>query len=55
MLIYFSLLVCLVGLIIYLATKNNAKVEEVGRLMFACGMLAFLFGFSLNAVHLFNK
>jgi hypothetical protein len=40
--IYLSLLVCLVGLVIY-ALSTTAKPQEIGRLMFACGLLAFLF------------
>lgn len=40
--IYLSLLVCVVGLLIYALTTNNAKIAEVGRLMFFGGLLAFL-------------
>lgn len=45
MVIYLSLLVALVGCLVY-ALSNNAKVAELGRLAFACGLLAFLFGVS---------
>ncbi len=36
-----SLLICLVGLFVYFAAKEP-KPQEIGRLMFACGLLAFL-------------
>jgi hypothetical protein len=39
--IYISLLVCLVGLLMY-ALAANAKVVEIGRTMMWTGMLAFL-------------
>lgn len=42
MIIYLSLLVCIVGLVIY-AIASTEKSKEIGRLMFACGMLTFLF------------
>jgi hypothetical protein len=49
MIIYLSLLVCLVGLVMYLvyvtanpATLRTAAVAELGRIMFAFGLLAFL-------------
>jgi hypothetical protein len=41
MLIYVSLLVALVGLVVY-ALASNPKAAEIGRLMFACGLLVFL-------------
>lgn len=42
MIIYLSLLVALIGVLMY-ALCVNAKLAEIGRLMFACGLLAFLF------------
>ncbi len=36
-----SLLVCIVGLLMY-ALATNPKVSEIGRIMFAFGLLAFL-------------
>jgi len=39
--IYFSLLVALVGVLMY-ALCVNGKLAEIGRLMFFCGLLAFL-------------
>jgi hypothetical protein len=41
-LIYVSLLVAIVGLLVY-ALASNPKAAEVGRLLFACGLLVFLF------------
>ena len=41
MLIGITLLVALVGLLMY-ALCGNPKLQEVGRLMFFCGLLAFL-------------
>lgn len=42
MIIYLSLLVSLVGLLMYVLSTNG-KLVEVGRLMFWVGLLAFLF------------
>jgi Na+/phosphate symporter len=42
MIIYLSLFICLVGLILYLATEKP-KPSEIGRLMFGCGLFVFLF------------
>jgi len=42
MLIIVSLLVCLLGLVVY-ALASNPKASELGRLMFACGLLVTLF------------
>ena len=39
--IYLSLLVALVGVLMY-ALSGNPKVSEIGRIMFSCGLLAFL-------------
>lgn len=39
--IYLSLLLSVVGLLMY-ALSANPKLVEIGRLMFACGLLAFL-------------
>jgi hypothetical protein len=44
MTIVLPLAVCLAGLLIYFATNpsTNPRLCEVGRLSFACGLLAFL-------------
>jgi hypothetical protein len=41
MIIYLSLLVALAGVLMY-ALCVNPKLQEIGRLAFACGLLAFL-------------
>jgi hypothetical protein len=41
MIIYFSLLVALIGVLMY-ALCVQAKLSEIGRIMFFCGLLAFL-------------
>jgi hypothetical protein len=45
------LLVAIIGLLMYLLS-SNAKVAEVGRLMFACGLLAWLFSTSRASVRI---
>lgn len=41
MLIYLSLLVALVGVLMY-ALSANPKLVEIGRISFFCGLLSFL-------------
>lgn len=41
MIIYLSLLVCIVGALMY-ALAANPKLNEMGRMMFWVGLLAFL-------------
>jgi len=41
--IYLPLLVCVIGLLMY-ALCTNPKLQEVGRIMFWTGLLAFLIG-----------
>lgn len=42
MFILLSLLVCVIGLVVYILNEN--KVGELGRIMFFTGLLVFLFG-----------
>jgi len=51
MTIYLSLLVCLAGALLY-GFSANPKLQELGRLSFGCGLLAFLLGFSGHALTL---
>lgn len=44
MVIYLSLLCALLGLLAYVLSANP-KLQEIGRLSYACGLLAFLFHF----------
>jgi Na+/phosphate symporter len=41
MVIYLSLLICVIGLLMY-ALAANAKLVEIGRMMVFAGLLAFL-------------
>lgn len=41
MIILLPLLIALIGLVVWLIA-TNAKVAEVGRIMFFCGLLVFL-------------
>jgi hypothetical protein len=43
MIIVFTLLVAIIGLLMY-ALAANGKVQEIGRIMFWTGLLAFLLG-----------
>lgn len=49
MLIYLSLLVALLGLLVYILA-DKPKPVELGRLAFACGLLAFLLKLNENMV-----
>jgi hypothetical protein len=62
MTIYLSLLICLVGLVVYLiantppsANPISAKVMEVGRLMFWVGLLVFLLRFGPEVISALPK
>jgi Na+/phosphate symporter len=45
------LLVAIIGLLMYLLA-SNAKVAEVGRIMFGCGLLAFMFATERTTVRI---
>lgn len=49
MTIYLSLLVAVIGAVVYLAA-TNPKVAELGRACFSVGLLAFLLRFAGDAV-----
>lgn len=51
MLIYLSLAVALIGLLMYILA-SNAKVVEIGRIAFGCGLLAFLLKVSEPLINL---
>lgn len=51
MIIYLSLLVCLIGVVMY-AISSNPKMVEIGRLMFFAGLLAFLIRLTPQAIDL---
>jgi hypothetical protein len=55
MTIVFSLLISLIGLLMYVLA-GNPKVVEIGRIMFWTGLLAFLLGGGLaGIVHVFPQ
>lgn len=54
MLIYLSLLVALVGVLMY-ALSANTKLAEIGRLAFFAGLLAFLLTAVPHMVSLLGK
>ena len=56
MVIYLPLLISIIGLIIYLATKpdKNPDVRHIGDVMFWTGLLAFLITYPHTAVSLFK-
>lgn len=41
MIIFLPLLIALVGMLMYILAANP-KIQELGRIMFFCGLLAFL-------------
>jgi len=49
MTIVFSLLIALIGLLMYVLASNS-KVQEIGRIMFWTGLLAFLLGGGLAGI-----
>jgi hypothetical protein len=51
MVIFLSLLVAIIGLLIY-ALATNGKVVEIGKIMFWTGLLAFLLTVTSASVHL---
>lgn len=52
--LFLSLLVALVGLLMYILA-GNPKIQELGRIMFAAGMFAFLFTAGPQMVGLLGK
>lgn len=49
MIIYISLLLCLIGLLMY-AFAANPKLQEIGRITYFAGLLAFLLRITEAAV-----
>jgi hypothetical protein len=50
MTILFSLLIALIGLVMYFICEKP-KLQEVGRIMFWTGLLAFMLGGGIGAIH----
>jgi hypothetical protein len=53
--IYLDLLVAIIGLVVWFAAVTNNKLAEVGRVMFFCGLLAFLLKLPPDIVNLFPR
>lgn len=51
MTLIFPVLFAFVGLLVYLVS-SNAKAQEVGRIIFACGLLVSLWAMSARVFHL---
>lgn len=49
MMAYATLIIALLGLLVYLLSSNG-KAVELGRILFFCGVLAFCFHLS-NSMH----
>lgn len=55
MIILLPLLIAVIGLFMYVLA-SNPKLQEIGRIMFFCGLLAFLMGGGAgNAVALMRR
>ncbi len=54
MIIYLPLLIALVGLVMFLAVRSNGDIKEVGKIMFFCGLLAFLIVMPGGANHAYH-
>lgn len=52
MIAYLSAIVCILGLVIFLIVKPSSDVKEIGRIMFFCGLLAFLLPFGEKLLRL---
>lgn len=54
MIIWLSLLVAIVGVLVY-ALATNPKLVEIGKIAFACGLLGFLLTGADKIVNLISK
>lgn len=52
MTIYLSLLVAVIGFLAYSGLSTNAKVQEIGRISYFAGLLAFLLRYGPQLVGL---
>lgn len=46
-----AVIICIIGLIVYFAARDNAKVAEVGRISFAFGLLVALLQFGGKSLY----
>ena len=54
MTIFLSLLIALIGVLMY-ALCANGKLQEIGRIAFFCGLLAFLLQVTPQAISLLGR
>lgn len=54
MIIFLSLLVAVIGMLMYVLFANP-KLQEIGRIALFCGLLAFLLQVSPTAINLLGK
>ncbi len=54
MVVFLSILVALVGILMF-ALCDNAKLSEIGKISFFCGLLAFLLQVSPKMIDLFGR
>jgi len=54
MIIFVSLLVCLIGVLMY-ALDINPKLQEIGRIAYGVGLLVFLLRLGPEVVNLFGR
>jgi hypothetical protein len=54
MTIFLSLLIAIIGALVY-ALASNPKLVELGRLAYACGLLAFLMKISEPIINLLGR
>jgi len=54
MIIFLSLIIALIGVLMY-ALSANGKLVEIGRIMFFCGLLTFLFNVGSATVSLLHR
>jgi hypothetical protein len=48
--IYLSLLICIIGLLVFVMSKTNPDAKELGRLAYFAGLLVFLFEAATHVV-----
>ncbi len=54
MTIYLSLLIALIGAVVYFVVANP-KAQELARLSFACGLLAFLLKVTESTINILGR
>lgn len=52
---YVSLIVCIIGLLMYLLATQNKKIESLGIVTYGVGLWVFLIQLSPEVIHLFGR